>query len=156
MSEQICRVESSPEVQKPTMRMKAAQLDLLYRSAAPFMVWPGYEDSITAEMKARAMLARLANPITGQCSDYEACLYLMTASQVAPFGHTWYKIYATVFCRCFPEHAATIFGDQMEHLESYEEAQLRDFKAWVYKRQIEAIKAQAGCATSQNLRRDST
>jgi hypothetical protein len=104
---------------------------MMYRVSAPFIVWPGYEDTITPDMKQRATLARLANPRNEQCSDYEAALYLMTASQVAPFDHTWYKIYATVFSRCFPEQAAMIFGDHMEQLESYEEAQLRDFKAWI-------------------------
>jgi hypothetical protein len=114
--------------------------DMIYRIAAPTLCWPGYEEDITQEMKEKARIARLAKRgLDQECTDYEACLYLMTASQVAPFDRVWFKIYASLFAKAFPDKSKEIFRDP-EQLESYEEQELHRFKQWIYKKQIEHMK----------------
>jgi hypothetical protein len=118
--------------------------EMMYRIAAPFLCWPGYEHDVTQEMIEHARLARLARfgPIDHECTDYEAAMYLSQASLVAPLDRTWAKIYIHVFTGALPEKAKLLWGEDgaPEPLEEWEVSQLHRFKQWIYKKQIEHMK----------------
>lgn len=72
------------------------------RLFAPIIVYQGMEDMVTEEMKNRIELERLANP-DEMATDYEAMVYLHTASLATPFSETWYHIYSYLFSKYHPE-----------------------------------------------------
>ena len=65
---------------------------LIKKMFAPIIVFKGYEDMVTEEMKTRIMAERLKNN-DDTATDYEAMIYLHTASLAVPLSEDWYNIY---------------------------------------------------------------
>lgn len=117
-------------------------IGMMYVFSAPILVWPGYEDTVLSEQRGRVTLERLALSATAkemlECTDFEVCLYLSSASLSQPMSHTWTKLYTHVFCKAFPQHKE--LGEGIEKVQEYEMHELKRLKQWIYKKQMEAVK----------------
>jgi len=104
------------------------------RMFAPIVVFTGCEDVVTEKMVARIQMERLlASEETS--TDYEAMVYLHTASLAVPFTERWYNIYSFLFSKYYPEQAKTI-GVYREEITELEQRRLSCLKKWIYKQQI--------------------
>jgi len=106
------------------------------RMFAPIVVFKGFEDLVTEEMKARITLERLSNPFSNTATDYEAMVYLHTASLAVPFSEEWRNIYMYLFSKYYPKHAERI-GVYKDELTELEKRKLEDLKKWIYKQQMD-------------------
>ena len=109
---------------------------------APIITLPGYERIITKGMNERARLYRFleTSEISNKMAiDYEAMLYIHTASLRNPLPHNWFKIYLNTFSKYYD--AKCILQDKpLEDLDANELEQLQDLKSWIYKKQTEYLK----------------
>ena len=102
-----------------------------------------YEDMITPDMKEKTTIHRLAGikEIDNQrCTDYEAMLYMHTASLVNSFSHTWYKLYMHTFSQFYDINQILDKGEKLEKIYDNEMDDLNHLKSWIYKKQIDSIK----------------
>lgn len=103
---------------------------LIKKMFAPIVVFKGYEDMVTEEMKTRIMAERLKNN-DDTATDYEAMVYLHTASLAVPLSEDWYNVYTYLFSKYYPEKAKRI-GVYKKSLTKAEERELEDLKKWIY------------------------
>jgi len=108
------------------------------RMFAPIVVFRGFEDLVTEEMKARITVERLADPFSNTATDYEAMVYLHTASLAVPFSEDWRNIYMYLFSKYYPTHAERI-GVYKDKLTEQEKRKLKDLKKWIYKQQMNSF-----------------
>lgn len=105
------------------------------RMFAPIVVFTGCEDMVTENMRTRIDIERLLN-FDETATDYEAMVYLHTASLAVPFNQEWYHIYSFLFSKYYPEQAKGI-GVYKEQLAEHEQRELSGLKKWIYKQQID-------------------
>ena len=105
------------------------------RMFAPIVVFTGCEDFVTEEMKARIHIERLLTPFEKSATDYEAMVYLFTASLAVPFSERWYNIYTFLFSKYYPEQAKRI-GVYRENISESEKRELSRLKKWIYQKQM--------------------
>jgi len=119
---------------------------LAFCLCAPVVAHPTWASIITPEQKSKATTHRLAQLMSGKldegATDYEAMLWLSTASLDSPLDRHAYKIYAYLFRKYYPEQASEIFSDNEgvfldKHME---EPLLRELKMKIYKSQKEHLK----------------
>jgi len=107
---------------------------------APLVVWRGCERDARDEWKAKAKMYRLAKLLRGEdddmATDYEAIIYISTASLSVPLGHSWYRIYMHLFRQFYKEHADRM-GIENVDLYEYEVRMLNDLKRWIRKEQMD-------------------
>ena len=103
---------------------------------APIIVFDGFEDIVTAKIIIRVMKERLSNLLSETATDYEAMIYLHTASLAAPLPEEWRNIYEYLFSKYHPEEAKKI-GVYRDKLNELEVRKLDDLKKWIYKRQTD-------------------
>ena len=108
------------------------------RMFAPIVVFTGCEDIVTEEMKTRIQMERLLT-YEGTATDYEAMIYLHTASLTVPFSEDWFHIYSFLFSKYHPDQAKEIgvYSEQITELEQHELSRL---KKWMYKQQMGNVK----------------
>jgi len=104
------------------------------RLFAPIVVWRGYEDIVTEKMKLRIRLERLLTSDEA-ATDYEAMVYLHTASLAVPFSREWYDIYTFLFSKYYPDQAKRI-GVYKEKISEMEQHELSKLKKWIYEKQM--------------------
>lgn len=124
---------------------------LMYVFKAPIITWPSFESDITQEMHATATLHRLAMTATAlkieEATDYEAMLYIMTASMVNPLSHSWVKIYGYLFGKFYPQNAQ--LNEGLEKPSEWELSRdLKQLKTWIYRKQKEHMKELGKAANS--------
>jgi len=100
---------------------------------APIVVFRGCEDLVTERMKAKIHIERLLNNEEA-ATDYEAMVYLHTASLAVPFSHEWYNIYSYLFSKYYPDQAKGI-GVYREGIQENEKRELSQLKKWIYQQQ---------------------
>lgn len=105
------------------------------RLLAPIIAYKGWEDVVTDEMKNRIQIERLANPLRETATDYEAMVYLHTASLGAPLSREMTNIYSYLFSKYHTEQAKEI-GVCMDKISETEERELSQLKNWIYKKQM--------------------
>ena len=104
------------------------------RMFAPIVVFTGCEDLVTENMRTRINIERLLASSKDAATDYEAMVYLHTASLAVPFSREWYDIYTFLFSKYFPEQAKTI-GVYTEQIAEVEQRELSRLKKWIYRQQ---------------------
>ena len=104
------------------------------RMFVPIVVFTGCKDLVTERMKTRIRLERLLNSEESS-TDYEAMVYLHTASLAVPFSAEWYHIYSFLFSKYYPEQAKEI-GVYKEIITEREEGELSNLKKWIYTQQM--------------------
>jgi len=105
------------------------------RIFAPIIMFTGYEGLVTNDMQAKITMERLASPYSDEAGDYEALVYLHTASVAVPFSREWREIYTYLFSKYYPEKARTI-GVYREEIGELENHRLVGLKKWIYKQQM--------------------
>lgn len=97
----------------------------------------GWADSITEEQKQRIQIERLkqikeTKGKIDMATDYEAMIYLSTASLTAPLSRMWQQIYFYLFKKFYPDKSDFI-PDYEAKLDIQSEPALKDLKRWIYK-----------------------
>lgn len=114
----------------------------LYVFKAPIITAPRYENTITYDMRSKTIQYRLVeinNIDENKSTDYEAMLYLHTASFENPLSHSWYKLYVHTFSKY--HNIKQILGNEpMEKIHENEFEYLNDLKSWIYNKQIKHLK----------------
>lgn len=120
---------------------------IMYMLRAPILTFPRYEDMITTENRIRVELERMKKldviMQTKQATDFEVVLYLSTCSYIAPLPRAFAKIFQHCFIKYFDWH--DIYDSESDrdyYCNLFEEEQydLAKLKAWIFKRQMEAMK----------------
>lgn len=106
------------------------------RFFAPIIAYTGWEDVVTDDMKTRIQMERLANPSRETATDFEAMIYLHTASLATPLSREMTDVYSYLFSKYYTEQAKGI-GVYMDKITETEERELSRLKNWIYKKQIE-------------------
>lgn len=126
--------------------------EILYTFMAPGVTMPGYED-LYRPHKDRAMAQRMAHHLeifeTQRCTEYEAMLYVSTATLMAPPSREWAHIYGWLFDRCYQAIASGATHDKKialgledsPPLDSQEQQMLAGLRAWIFKKQMEHMKS---------------
>lgn len=102
---------------------------------APIIAYQGWEDVVTDEMKNRIQMERLANPSRETATDFEAMVYLHTASLATPLSREMTDVYSYLFSKYYTEQAKKIdvYTDKITETEQRE---LSNLKKWIYRKQI--------------------
>lgn len=129
--------EGTVEQQEPISKMLEALAELMTKPR-PIIGHTGWEDSITPEQKERIMFERMKQikESNGEkidvATDYEAMVYLSTASLTQPLSSMWTRIYMHLFKRFYPDKS-DFLAEAETTLYSQDESELRDLKRWLYK-----------------------
>lgn len=106
------------------------------RLFAPIIAYKGWEDMVTEEMKNRIQIERFANPSDRTATDYEAMIYLHTASLATPLSREIQEIYSFLFSKYNPEKAREI-GVYKDRITERQQHELSRLKNWLYQKQTE-------------------
>ncbi len=117
---------------------------LVFALTVPLIAHPSWMSIITPKQKMKAQMYRLAKVKNGEddglATDYEAMLWLSTASLDAPLDRHAYNIYAHVFRKFYPDKS-DFMGNDGKVLDIHmEEPLLRELKRKIYNSQKEALK----------------
>lgn len=115
---------------------------IAFKLLAPIIGHIGWEDIINKQMKNEVVLQRLMKVNDDyKSTDYEAMVYLHTASLAFPFNETWFNIYTYLFNNFYkdnlPEDMKNIGVKELNSLEIQE---LDKLKKWIYKQQVYEFK----------------
>lgn len=105
------------------------------RVFAPIIAYTGWEDIVTDEMKNRIQIERLAKPLMETATDYEAMVYLHTASLATPLSREMTNVYSYLFSKYHTEQAKKI-GVYADKITEIEERELTQLKKWIFQRQV--------------------
>jgi hypothetical protein len=115
---------------------------MMYLLTGAFVAWPGWEDLMTRH-KDDITLQRLAHGteiLRDQlCTEFEAMLYLSTASLAQPISHNWYEIYMWLFRRWNPEGAKSINLEERELYQTQVE-DLNRLRRWIFRTQMDRLR----------------
>jgi hypothetical protein len=106
------------------------------RLFAPIIAYTGWEDVVTDEMKNRIQIERLANPLMETATDYEAMVYLHTASLATPLSREMTNVYSYLFSKYHTKQAMEI-GVYVDKISETEERELSQLKKWIFKKQMQ-------------------
>jgi hypothetical protein len=107
------------------------------RIFAPIIAYTGWEDVVTDEMKNRIQIERMANPLGETATDYEAIVYLHTASLATPMSTEMTNIYSYLFSKYHGEQAKRI-GVYLDKVTETEEHELMRLKKWIFEKQTKS------------------
>jgi hypothetical protein len=114
-------------------------VDTLERSMkklfAPIIAYPGWEDAVTDDMQFRIQMERFATPPSETATDYEAMVYLHTASLGTPLSREMTNVYSYLFSKYHTEQAKGI-GVYMDKITETEERELSRLKKWIFEKQM--------------------
>ena len=119
---------------------------LMYGIIAPLIVdqrWPEVPEDLKLKAKAYRMFQSLQCVKEEMATEFDALIYLHTASLAQPFDHHWYNIYFHLFKKYFPEQASMLEKQDSYlpvELDKYEEYLLNSLRMWIYKQQINAVR----------------
>ena len=142
------------ETPAPPSRKDTAQFvdQFMYLLTAPYMFYPPWDDIWSnQDRKNDAVMHRLAHGReifeTRMCTEYEAMLYISTATLAHPPGHDWFIIYAWLFRRWRPDQAAEIFDShEGEELNVNQQEDLARLRRWIFNQQMAHLKAKRKAA----------
>lgn len=106
------------------------------RLFAPIIAYTGWEDVVTDDMKMRIQIERLGNPSRETATDFEAMVYLHTASLATPLSREMQGIYSFLFTKYYEEQAKGI-GVYAEKITETEQRELSKLKKWIFQKQTE-------------------
>ncbi|MDP3064137.1 MAG: hypothetical protein Q8O40_13145 [Chloroflexota bacterium] len=117
----------------------------MYLLMAPLILYPGWEESFRDRMSDVTLQRMIHHKeiFTQQmCTEYEAMLYISSATLVASPSHDWYVIYMWLFKRWNKEAAEKIgMDDAPEKLNSNQQEDLAGLRQWIFKGQRTRLKA---------------
>ncbi len=141
MTSEVFPTEGLPREPTPNKMAEQAFVDkVMYGLAAPIVLWPGWEESFK-DQRAEVSLQRLAHCDAVHrdkaCTEYEALLYLSSASLCFPLSASWTEVYLWLFNRCLPK-AAEADPDlrSTRELDQDQQEELLKLRRWIYKKQL--------------------
>lgn len=113
-------------------------------SAPPLVVYPGWEESFR-ERKMAAVAHRIKHQREifehKECTEYEAMLYVSSASLVAPPDYNWVQIYLWLFQHYRPDVAeANDLKPDRPELNVNQREDLTRLRQWIFRRQVEHMR----------------
>ena len=129
---------------------------MMFLLTAPYIGYPGWGDepSFWERHKERITFDRFAqhmkDPETELATEYEAMLYLSSASLAAPMSHDWGQVYFYLFTRIFPEQAKEI-GNEVTELDPGQREDLARLRAWIFRVQMSHVKAKMRGASREEV-----
>jgi hypothetical protein len=103
----------------------------------PIIAYPGWEDAVTDDMKFRIQMERFATPPSETSTDYEAMVYLHTASLATPLSREMTNVYSYLFSKYHTKQAKGI-GLYMDKITETEERELSRLKKWIFEKQMKS------------------
>ena len=150
--------ESSPqETPAPASFKDAKDADefvdqFMYLLTAPYMFYPPWDNVWELNHnKDTAKLERLVHAReifeAKQCTEFEAMLYISTATLAHPPSHDWFQIYMWLFNRWNPELAKEqdLLPDRPE-LNVNQQEDLTRLRSWIFRQQMNHMKAKRKAA----------
>ena len=124
----------------------------MYPLTGPHLAYPGYEDTLPRrdEITQQRLLHGKEIFEEEMATEFEAMLYLSTASLSAPMTHDWFAIYMWLFNRWKPE-AAEDMDIGVEVLDRNQVEELNRFRRWIYRTQMNHLKAQNQAANQEEV-----
>lgn len=125
----------------------------MYMLTAPLIVYPGWEESFKDRWD-EVVMSRLLHgrQVFAEriCTEYEAMLYVSSATQVAPLEHDWFQIYMWLFARWKPDVAEEhdLKPDRAE-LNAQQQEKLAGLRAWIFKSQLQRLKEKGKAAQKE-------
>jgi len=120
---------------------------LVFSLVAPLIVYSSEEagentadEAWVRDAKLSRLLKCMRGDLSEQATDFEAMIYLSTASLVHPLDTPWYNIYMYLFSKHYPESKQLGFNAP-KSLSTQEQTMLTQLKEWIFERQKEAVKA---------------
>ena len=120
---------------------------IIYCLSAPYMYMPPWQDIwMVNDNKTTAQLQRFAHAgeisETEMCTEFEAMLYISTATLESPPSYHWTQVYMYLFRRHFGGEKA----DEMElgapaELDLTEQDLLAGLRRWIFSKQVARMKA---------------
>ena len=162
MTQEMFPTEDLPRELTPNKMAEQAFVDqVMYGLAAPIVVYPGWEDSFR-EQRTEVSLQRMAhqNEVHREkaCTEYEAMLYLSSASLCFPLSASWTEVYLWLFNRCLPKAAEADPDLRItRELDRDQQEELLKLRRWIYKKQLLHMteKGKVGqCQEVQKLRKE--
>ena len=128
-----------------------------YAKLAPIIAYPGWECVIKENKFLLKMLAELRQKGAKVCFDkkkraleFEALLYLHSASLAVPLSKEWVRIYTYLFRKYIPAGKG-LFSEPIV-LSEYEMKLLRELREWIFKQQLKHIKIKKNKEKGQRKR----
>ncbi len=136
---------------RPTVKGNKPERDLvetiMYCLTAPYMYMPPWEDIwMVNDNKTTATIQRFAQvreiSDTEMCTEFEAMIYISTATLENPPSYHWAQVYLYLFRR----HFGTEKADEMEmgapaELDLTEQDLLAGLRRWIFNKQVAHMKA---------------
>ena len=106
---------------------------------SPIIAFRGGEGYVTEDMVFKVRIYRLkalmeSRELKDEATDYEAMVYLSTASLCQPLSRVWLNIYFHLFSKFYPEQAKEI-GINPHTLNIQEVTELKRLKEWLFNQQ---------------------
>jgi hypothetical protein len=118
---------------------------MMYLLTAPHLAWPGWEDLLQrhkAEITKQRLVHHREIFENQMCTEFEAMLYLSTASMANPISHDWVETYGWLFRRWNPEAGQDSWGEARDPgLAPGQVEQLNRLRRWIYRQQVNRLKA---------------
>jgi len=120
---------------------------MMYLMMAPMILYPGWDESFK-DRWTQVLLHRLGHHqeifAEEMCTEYEAMLYVSSATLVAPPEHDWVQVYLWLFQRWKPEVAeANDLKPDRAELNAQQEEKLVGLRRWVFRQQMERLRQKA-------------
>ena len=116
-----------------------------YAKLAPIVAYPGWESAVKENRfllekltELRLKGAKVCFERKKRALEFEALLYLYTASLAIPFSEEWFRIYMFLFKKYFPEAGAIVHSERIV-LTERENSLLRGLRKWIFKQQLKRI-----------------
>ena len=136
-------IQSLPKL-KPTKREEKKFVDhFMYLLTSPALYYPQWTPP---EPMLKDRMIHLLTDYKcferEECSDYDALIYVQTASMSFPLDTEWFNIFMWLFMKYYKDEAPSEWNEEHGRELSYcEKHDLLRLKQWIFKKQIEHIKA---------------
>ena len=119
---------------------------MMYLLTAPTVGMPKWVDTLRMH-KQEITIQRLARQEeileTQECTEFEAMLYISTASLQFPLDHHWTEVYMYLFRRWSPEKARAADIEGPDKLNQYpQQEHLTRLRKWIYRTQMNHLQSQ--------------
>ena len=119
---------------------------LAYALLSPIVVDPRWPE-VPEHLRHKALMYRIL--LAPKCleeemsTEFDALVYLHTASLSVPLNHYWRNVYFYLFKKYFPRHAEVLEKRGMKfpsELVGTGKRLLNDLRRWIFKQQMRAIR----------------
>lgn len=132
---------------------------LVFALTAPVIGSPMWADIITKDQMANVKIERLKAVMKGEydtATDYEALLYLSTASLDTPLSTCFFHIYCHLFKKHYPDKSDFLSEHDTQLDKFVEPSELKRLKDWIFRKQKQHLKERENmektnsCSTDRN------